>query len=98
VVVVGDVGVDEDRLQQHEVAEARVDDVAVDAHVAHAGLDGDDLVGDLPRPLAWLVAHREPDVRHHGADAVVDETAHDRVGDNVELVVVGVPRRVGRGP
>jgi len=63
VVVAIDRRVDQHRLEEHEVAQARVDDVAVQAHVPHAGLHRDGLVGQLPRPGTRLVRwiHREAD-------------------------------------
>lgn len=90
------VGVDQDRSEQHEVAVLGVDHVAVDAHVSHPGLHGDQLVGDLPRGLARLVTHREPDRCRNRSDAVCVQGANDPVRGFVELGVVGLPCQVGR--
>ena len=64
VVVSGRLAIDQHGPQQDEIAESRVDQVAVNPHVAEAGLDGHRLVGDdpdgVPRGLIHLhgEAHR----------------------------------------
>ena len=51
-----DVGVDQDRAEQDEVPESRMDDVAVDAHDTETGCNGDRFVGHHP-DSAWEAVH-----------------------------------------
>jgi hypothetical protein len=87
-VVAVDRRVDHDGAEEDEVAEPRVDDVAVDAHLAQPGLDGHRFVRDHPGfagPGADL--HGEARARVQCAHAVVAERGGDAVADVGDSVV-----------
>jgi hypothetical protein len=92
------LGVEQHCAQDDEVAEAGVDDVAVDAHAAQAGGDSDRLVGDDP-DLAGEAAHlhREAGRGVQGLHALLLQGGDDLAGDLVGVVVAGVELQVRGG-
>jgi len=78
LAVVVERGVNQDRVEKDVVTETRMNDVPVDSHVPHAGLDGHRLVGDVPEapPGAGVHVHGKT---HRGGD-----TAHSPVGEAPE--------------
>jgi hypothetical protein len=96
MVLAGGLGVEQHRPQQHEVAELRVDDVAMDAHVAEAGGDGHRLVADHPNALGEAhhlhgKAHRRAD----GPDALRFQPLDDPQRDLVDLLTLVMELEVG---
>jgi hypothetical protein len=76
-----------------------VDDVAVDAHHAQAGGDGDGLVGDDPHLLRPAVGlHREAHGRVDGRHALPLQGGDDGPADLVDAVAGVVELQVGHRP
>ncbi len=100
VVVFGRLAIDQHGPQQDEVAEPRVDQVAVNPHVAEAGLDGHRLVGDDPdgMPRGLIHLHRESHRGVHRPDPALLEPGHDGRADLVDLVACAVEFEVGHRP
>jgi Recombinase zinc beta ribbon domain len=100
VVVFGRLAIDQHGPQQDEVAESRVDQVAVNPHVAEAGLDGHRLVGDDPdgMPRGLIHLHREAHRGVHRPDPALLEPGHDGRADLVDLVACPVEFEVGHRP
>ena len=97
VVIVARLTADQHGAQQHEIAKLRVNQVAVNAHVAEPGLDRDGLVRDDPyRPSAGLIhLHGETHGRIDGPDAACFEFGHDCRADLVDLFTGSMEFEVG---
>ena len=81
------IAIDGDGSEQDEVAEFRMDDAAMEAHMSKARRDGNGLVGDHPhlsRPFIGL--HRKTHRRVTGPPAVRFERTHDVTGDLIAFV------------
>jgi hypothetical protein len=90
----------EDSAEKDEVAEFRMDQVAVDAHVAKAGRDGNGLVRHDPWGVAGAPNHLHG--KAHGgidrADAARFEPGDDGGADLVDLVASAVELEIGDRP
>ncbi len=96
MVVVVDFDIDEHGAQQHEVAEFRMDQVAVNAHVAEPSLDRDRLVRDDPRRVARLIhLHGEAHGGIDGANVARLELGDDVCADLVDLVARSMEFEIG---
>ena len=99
-VIEVDGDIHEHGARQHEVAEFRMDKVAVNAHMAEPGLDRDGLVRDDPRRVARALIHlhREAHGRIDRADAARLERGDDVCPDLVDLVAGPVELEIGNRP
>src|SRR5262249_13725167 len=91
-----DLGVDEDRAEQYEVAEFRVDDIPVDTHPPQAGGHGDRLVADDPG-LAGISVHLHGKAHRwvDRLDSLRLERGDDPVGDLVDVLADLVELQIG---
>ena len=77
---------DQHGSEQHEVPEFRVDQIAVDAHVAEPGGDGDGLVRYDPDGAGELIhLHRKAHRRADSANAHGFQALHESTTDFVDL-------------
>jgi hypothetical protein len=96
LAVAADRRVEQDRGQQDEVAELRVNDVAVDTHYPHPGRDRHRLVRYHPDPAREVVhLDREGRRRVQRAMSGVLQAAHDLVRGLVDDLAAAVELLIG---
>src|SRR5262249_28304827 len=98
--VLANLGIHEDRAEQHEVAELRMDDVAMDAHVSQAGRYRHRLVGDGPHLGAPAIGlhGKSSGAAIHCANPFFFQCGRNSTPDVVDLVGRVVKLYVGNRP
>src|SRR5215470_13034516 len=96
-VIVARFTAEQHGAQQHEIAEFWMNQVAVNAQVTKAGLDGDRLMCDDPDGAAARLIHLHGETHGwiHGSDAARLELGHNRCADLIDLIARAMELEVG---
>src|SRR5262245_51558655 len=99
-VIVARFTAEQHGAQQHEITEFWMNQVAVNAQVTQAGLDGDRLMRDDPDGTAARLIHLHGETHGeiHGSDAARLELGHNRCTDLIDLIAGAMELEVGHGP
>ena len=97
MVVVGRLAADQDRTQEHKIAELGMDQVAVNTHVAEAGFDGDRLMRNDPSCASpdLVHLHGKSHGRIHSFNVSFLKFGDDRGADFVHFFAGPVEFQVG---